>query len=1130
MKKIIIFLIIMIFPFYINVSADATNESFRAQKYSTVYDPSHIGVQYWINEEEAMCLDPNLYNPTYVDSVQTLTVNSGAFAKGLIAMANYAKQNSVDTMTQAHAFRIYTLKKNPKGLNSYGPLDSTYKQSILNYSSDDAIGKMVKIGICAYENKCSSDENNKYIPSSTNSKGNFKITKTSDNVNVDKKTATAIVSIVNQSGGSETIVNGCSASGLSCSISKDSSGKDKYKITVNGDFSSLNSIKVDLDIKGNIGSGLINEIKLYECTGTKGNCNPYIENGEGLLYQRFIKLITNDTVLTGDTTIYISVPNNCDNIDTSTLMEGSAEEDSYIKKCGPIVHLEQSCGKDSCDGESSYLAFNHSYVRMRNMKYLMQDLDSKGANSVGANGDFIGTSNEYSDYLDSTINNYCGTFKTETVDMYTPATAASVSGQFFVFDSYTSTDYDNQNKYFRQPFIVERVKTTFFFHYKRWLADYTAAAWNEINAYDTWQLAVKDVREKYIAKENARMAYEDAKKKTEEAKNKSYTKCSHYETFAATGTPTCVSWVEDKEAKEAAIAAAKKHEEDMRVAYENAIEAHRVSYEETEPAAQESYKSAIASRLSYQRIRKTCITALEAYSGNSSNINLSDTPSVDFTYKQVSKSEGTKENTVSMVNNTEAIKYWPNITSGNGYAEYLGLNNAELGSDGTNPNDDPAEVTNSLAAIAVKNKSDAATRRGEYVSNGPSGTLAEYSFPDGGHDNCYPTAEDPYPCKSYTFNSLSFNSWQAATDAKIPYSSSDTNIIVTSPEKISKIYFYRAPTEYYGLMNSGKYVTKTLNYTSNASSYDINGLEIGYVYNIELTSYQGQYTTSFKLGNVGSKDSTGKKIIQNLIDKYIKQHNITSFESTCNYCNMEMAFKRNCDECDPIDPDIDPAEYGPQFYYRSISLSDVTPNEREDGETNWSDDKGKAAVAMIEQGSGLASVTDKNNEYVAVNTNLNKNNKSDSGSLQTYLADSSNTGKYDIYDDTSKTYLEYEVTLTTKDLQAIKRNSSRAYFNYAQMNMCAGTVPISKDSDTEYCFKCNSDMKECESSFVSSYFTNTTGRDKWKYYVNGNFCTGNIKSCINGLNYATFGNASTDGVYPDPLFPKQFLSTYKNWP
>ena len=411
MKRLFIFLTLIIFPFYMNVNAEATNESFRAQQYGTNYEPSHIGVQYWINEEDAMCLDPNLYNPTYVDSVQTLTISSGAYAKGLIAMANYAKQNNIDTMTQAHAFRIYTMKKNPKGLNSYGPLSSEYKNSILNYSSDDAIGKMVKIGICAYENNCSSEENNKYIPSSTNSKGNFKITKINDSADVDKKVATATISIVNQSGGSETVVNGCSANGLTCSIAKDGSGNDRYKITVNGDFSSLTSIKVDLDIKGTTGTGFINEIRLYECTGTKGSCNKYITNGDGLKYQRFIKLITNNTVLTSNDSIYISLSKNCKNEDPSLYKEGSKEEDDYIKRCGPIVHLEQSCGKDSCDGDSEYKAFNHSYVRMRNMKYIMQDLDQ--GNSVD------------SDYQDGGgVNEYCGSYKTESVDIYTPATAA----------------------------------------------------------------------------------------------------------------------------------------------------------------------------------------------------------------------------------------------------------------------------------------------------------------------------------------------------------------------------------------------------------------------------------------------------------------------------------------------------------------------------------------------------------------------------------------------------------------------------------------------------------------------------------------------------------------------------------
>ena len=90
--------------------------------------------------------------------------------------------------------------------------------------------------------------------------------------------------------------------------------------------------------------------------------------------------------------------------------------------------------------------------------------------------------------------------------------------------------------------------------------------------------------------------------------------------------------------------------------------------------------------------------------------------------------------------------------------------------------------------------------------------------------------------------------------------------------------------------------------------------------------------------------------------------------------------------------------------------------------------------------------------------------------------------------------------------------------------MCAGIVPNSKDLDSQYCFYCNSDMKECESSFVSTFFSDTSGRSKWKYYVDGRYCIGTISTCIKGLDYVE------DGKYPDPLFPKQFLERYKNWP
>ena len=1097
MKKLFLLLGLMFIPFVAN--AESTSESFTMSGLGSYSEPSHLGFEYRIGGELATCIDANLYNPSHVNSVETLNVKSGSFAKGLIAMANYAKTNNVDNMTQAHAFRIYTLKKNRKGASLSGSLNDGIINNMLNYNSDDAIGKMVKIGTCVYDGTCK-DEESKYLPSSTGNVGSFKVTKLSNTYDGDNGYATAIVSIVNQSSGGNVVVSGCSSDGLSCNISKDSSGSNNYKIIVKGNVANKNSIKVDINIEGNTGNGLINEVKLYTCDESMGNCSSYF-NGP---FQRFIKLISSDFKQNGSASIYIDVPNTCANIDVSTLVQGSKEEDDYIKKCGPIVHLEQSCGKSSCDGDSSYKAFNHSYVRMRNMKYLMQDLDNEGANS---NGGFIGTDSKYSEYLDSTVNNYCGTFTTESVDMYTPATAASVSGQFFVFDSYTSNDYNNVNGYFRQPFIVERVKSTFFFHYKQWLSDYTAAVWAEINAYDNWQDAVKDVKVKYDAMIEAKKVRDEAQSAVD---NES---CRFYREHRYKNGK--VEWEDDGYDSETCNNNLKNAKE----AYESALNAHKESYEVTEPQTQQAYKSAIAARLAKETERETCVDALKKYSNP--GVSFNSVPQVDFTYKQNSKTEGNKEYTINMVNNTEAVKYWPNVTSNSGISSYLGLNYSGLNSQGKNP----SSSANSLAGVANKPYSDAATRQNKgVVLKNEKGETDNYNWPDGKHDNCKPTANSPKPCVSYDFDNLSFNSMQLASDGTIPYSSSDTNIVIEGEEKISKIYYYRPPNNSFSLMNSGEY--KTLNYTSNSAVTDINGLEIGYVYNIELTSYAGEYTTSFKMNNIGASYSTGKQKVQELIDAYIRNNNITNFESTCNYCNMEMAFNRICESCedDGGDGDGEGFEYLPQFYYRSISLSDVTPNERKDGETNWSDNKGNAAKALIELGSGSASLdSSETSDYIALNT-LKVNAKNSSDDAATYLADSSGTGKHDIYDDVSRDYLEYEVTLTTKDLQLIKKNSAKSYFKYSEMNMCAGIVPNSKDIDSQYCFKCNCDMKECESSFVSTFFSDTSGRSKWKYYVDGRYCIGTISTCIKGLDYVE------DGKYPDPLFPKQFLERYKNWP
>ena len=74
----------------------------------------------------------------------------------------------------------------------------------------------------------------------------------------------------------------------------------------------------------------------------------------------------------------------------------------------------------------------------------------------------------------------------------------------------------------------------------------------------------------------------------------------------------------------------------------------------------------------------------------------------------------------------------------------------------------------------------------------------------------------------------------------------------------------------------------------------------------------------------------------------------------------------------------------------------------------------------------------------------------------------------DLYNDSTKEYLEYEITLTTKDMQIIKKNNARSSFSYASFNLCTNGKKVGKDENTDYCFVCNSSGKECESSFVDS--------------------------------------------------------------
>lgn len=1052
------------------------------------YSRTHPVQYYSINGQVAYCVDQNTPNPKLLRQSTVYNVGDSGYGDGLIAMMNYnLERNYSDALYDA--VRVFTSERMPNGNNGYtrGELGSgNHVKEVL---------KFLEIGDAA------ANGDTTYLPQNSGDsdiEDNFSL-EVIDDSNLNN--IRVRINFSSNKPDNFKLSNKCSTSNsnYTCSIVSRLNNNNEFSFSLKGKSNVGGSITVKFNF-GNSSAGgqMYDKVYIYGCNGSQSECNSSYPSMSG--YQRFLT-VDGDKVdnIGGGLTkeVRITVPGVCDDpnlsdedllkngccdkIDGSKYPDDSKEQDTYIKYCGPVVHMENDCGKDSCNNDG-YKAFSHSYVRLRNMKYIIDDLKAGG---------------DLSDYLDYSVNSYCGTYTTEKLDILTPATAASVSGQFFVFDSYNKTDFSNVNAYFRQPFIVERVKSTFFFNYNSWKSNYNKALTDEKNKYDAWQTAVNNVKATFDA-------WQSSKSNTSyyASIRDLWNNPPDYSPYNVCRTTSRLYNKNNCDAKKG----------NAYGAYDNAVAAENNAHSDytnaitTENNAKGAYRTAVTTRTNLQDARNTCIDSIQAFKSEYKYNFDNNKPSVDFTYSQTSQKEGKTTTTINMVDNVSPVKYWPNITTNSSNSDYLGLGYLASGTQIVNIN-----------------------RAGNTVGtcNDYSCTINNNSYSLGGSSNIDGCSGNK--CSKYEYDGLAYSSIQGTSDATDPYGE---DISITSPETISKIYYFRPPNNTFALMNSGEY--KTLNYESNAAHSDLNGLEVGYVYNIELTTYKGTYDTSFAVGNYGYKTQNGKNLVQDLLKKFNMDGDFdlnNNLTSTCSYCNMEMAFKRNCDVCDPNDPTT--YDFEPQFYYRSISLSDVTPNERE-GETNWTDAKGTAAKTQIELGSGLANndTVKNNNEYVAL---ANGNDYSKDGKISTYLADSSNVGKHDIYDDGTREYLEYEVTLTTKDMQMIKRNSSRSYFNYAKMNMCAGDPKNVKDADEQYCFKCNSDMKECESSFVTSFFSDTTGRSKWKYYVNGQYCVGNIKTCIKGLDYTMVdskGQAVTDldGIYPDPLFPKQFLERYKNWP
>ncbi len=266
--------------------------------------------------------------------------------------------------------------------------------------------------------------------------------------------------------------------------------------------------------------------------------------------------------------------------------------------------------------------------------------------------------------------------------------------------------------------------------------------------------------------------------------------------------------------------------------------------------------------------------------------------------------------------------------------------------------------------------------------------------------------------------------------------------------------YYIPKVKYYSLIPNGKYVTSLSEYQ--ATNY----LDVGYVFNVKLTTYQGEYTTWFTINNIGhlmqEVDEAPKNVsnIQAQLNEYLSSNknvlDITDIDNNidgskyvnkCYYRDEEILYSRECPTCeDEVD-----SNFKVRYNTRTISTNDLFPNENVGDRVvgpNWSSQKGIDARKLIE------------------------------------------TAENEIYGDTDGTnsYLEYSFILTPSKMQDFKEYNKNNTYN-------------------DFNFNCE-EGKECLSELLTKQFENSpreweilnnTRKYGWKYYVDNTWVRGSLK-------------------------------------
>lgn len=689
----------------------------------------------------------------------------------------------------------------------------------------------------------------------------------------------------------------------------------------------------------------------------------------------------------------------CKDIKISDLSEDELE--LFQEKCDgeDLVDLKQECGAGTCEENEGNLPGKNidSYVRQMSMRTIMSKVNS-WENSPYVNSETYGeqTKTNLSSWRDDMFanelenNNYCKIYTSEENHMYYPTTTTAESGRFFVFAKDASGNY-------LQPYIEGSIYSTFHTAYDLWKKDYLAAIKTEKEKYT----ALKIAEAKYSAYENisstatgspeykccAECCSDCGEGVTPSSKTALYT----YE-----GTTTANTYFK---ADETNLSYTITKKEGCPDSSGNPTYTYKIGGETVTPeglsqavtSAQSAYNDAKGVRTDLEAKKTECQNALSRYQSSWKYIL---EPDLTFNYNQKyydsdSKSIKFSNTKVDMrISKTaeDTDKYFPNVST-------------EI--------NDPTSTSGSQSLVTFDQKSDSSDRLGAVYGRKK-------------------TASGSYE-----------------VDVNEPFKDVDTTKDYTRDYEGVKLYF-RPDKSYYSLVPSG--LIRTSEETISTESY----VQLGYVFNVTITNFQGEYETWFTIAKNGhlevvpSGSSKNDSNIQMRINKYLEENSAdftdnsnsidsSTFSSKCIYCNREVIYERPCTTCED-DP------FKPNYIYRSVNPSDIDPNDRKstnDLGNNWSNPKGEAAERRIRA-----------------------------------LAEQDS-----IYDDASKANLEYEFNLSTKTMQEIK--SANKSTNYYDFNL-----------------QCNGYGKECVSHFIDQYASYTEGRNKYKYYVDGDFKVGTMNSVL----------------------------------